>query len=357
MQQRLTPGPLFDDRGRLDRPGWSTSEIRTYDRAQIAASRLRIKEWDYYCVLSDVLSDDPLSDGTTAGRPAGPYGIALTVADNGYMGLLGVSRLDLAARCEVTADTMIPLPLGRMRMPASADSGDVVVRHGGLRIEYRHVPGGRRLTVDHPGFDGGRGLSGELLLTAPESDRMVIATPFPHAPKAFYYNQKINCLPASGDITVGDRTYRFEPSSAFGVFDWGRGVWTYDNTWYWASASGLHNGVPFGFNIGYGFGDTSAASENMLFHNGVAHKLDRVHFHRPRDTYVDAPWQFTSNDGRFEMTFAPILDRAADVDALVLRSTQHQVFGRFTGFVLLDDGTRLDIENLLGFAEEVRNRW
>lgn len=45
------------------------------------------------------------------------------------------------------------------------------------------------------------------------------------------------------------------------------------------------------------------------------------------------------------------------MNALLVRSTQHQVFGRFTGSVVLDDGTRLEIENLLGFAEEVRNRW
>lgn len=57
------------------------------------------------------------------------------------------------------------------------------------------------------------------------------------------------------------------------------------------------------------------------------------------------------------MDFEPIVDRAADVNALIVRSTQHQVFGRYSGHVLLDDGTRLEIENLLGFAEEVRNRW
>ncbi|MDI9969799.1 DUF2804 family protein, partial [Rhodococcus ruber] len=57
------------------------------------------------------------------------------------------------------------------------------------------------------------------------------------------------------------------------------------------------------------------------------------------------------------MSFEPILDRAADVNALVLRSTQHQVFGRFTGHVTLDDGTRLEVRELLGFAEKVRNRW
>jgi len=344
QQRRLSPGPLLDGNGTLIETGWSTSEMRAYDRRNVAVSGMRIKEWDYYCVLSD--------------GEAGPYGIALTVADNGYVGLLGISWLDLTRPGDVTENALIPFPRGGMGMPSSADNGDVVVsRRGGMRIEYRNEGHTRRLIVDHPEFDGGRGLSGELVLTQPPMDRMAIATPFPSARKAFYYNQKINCLPAAGSITVDGRTHVFEPATAFGVFDWGRGVWTYDNTWYWGSASGLQNGLPFGFNIGYGFGDTSAASENVVFHDGVAHKLDGVHFHLPAGTYDGAPWQFTSNDHRFQMDFTPIHDRAADVNALVVRSTQHQVFGRYSGFVVLDDGSRIEIENLLGFAEQVRNRW
>ncbi|NKR40804.1 DUF2804 domain-containing protein [Prescottella equi] len=350
MQHRLQPGPLLDESGHLAEAGWADAEVRRYDRAAVTAPSWRIKEWDYYCVLTP------------------EHGLALTVADNGYMGLLGVSWLDLRNRREVTENVMLPFPLGRMGLPASADTGDVVVEHKKMRIAFRHDAGGRVLSIDHPRFDGGRGLRGELRLARPDTAssgrsagsapaRMVIATPFPKAPKAFYYNQKMNCLPATGQVTVGGDTVVFEPESAFGVFDWGRGVWTYDNTWYWGSASGVVDGRPFGFNIGYGFGDTSAASENMVFVGGVAHKLDRVMFHLPEGTYDGAPWKFSSNDGRFEMVFEPILDRAAAVDFKVLRSIQHQVFGRFTGHVVLDDGSRMEVTDLLGFAEEVRNRW
>ena len=350
MQHRLSTGDLLGERGRLAEAGWATSEVRRYDRAAVAAASWRIKEWDYYCVL------------------AADHGVALTVADNGYMGLLGVSWLDFRARRECTENVLLPFPMGRMGLPAGADRGDVLVDHKKVRIAFRHRDGERVLSVDHPGFDGGRGLHGELRLAQPPTssvghsagsapDRMVVATPFPKSPKAFYYNQKINCLAASGEITVGTETFTFEPDSAFGVFDWGRGVWTYDNVWYWGSASGVVDGRPFGFNIGYGFGDTSAASENMVFVGGVAHKLDRVTFHLPEGTYDGAPWTFSSNDGRFEMVFEPILDRAASVDAVVLRSIQHQVFGRFTGHVVLDDGSRVEVVDLLGFAEEVRNRW
>ena len=119
-------------------------------------------------------------------------------------------------------------------------------------------------------------------------------------------------------------------------------------------------GADFGFNIGYGFGDTTAASENMLFYQGRAHKLSQVTFHIPmRDGTEDylSPWTFTSDDGRFEMDFLPILDRASNTDFKVLKSDQHQVFGCFTGTATLDDGTVLEIRDLLGFAEKVENKW
>lgn len=85
-------------------------------------------------------------------------------------------------------------------------------------------------------------------------------------------------MPASGSVNFGGQVYEFNSETDFGTLDWGRGVWTYDNTWYWGSGNQRINGKPFGQHIGYGFGDTSAASENMLFYNGPAHKLDDVNF-------------------------------------------------------------------------------
>lgn len=339
MQTLMSPGPLLDDRGHLVETGWAPSEIRKYRRSAITAPKFRIKEWDYYCVLT------------------ADYGIALTVADNGYMGLLGVSWLDFRTPHEITENVMLPFPMGRLGLPESADDGDVVVSKGKARFEFRHVDGGRHLIVDYPAFDGGRGLHADLFLVSPADDRMVIATPFPKASRSFYYNQKINCLPAAGTVRIGSDDFTFRSEDSFGVLDWGRGVWTYDNTWYWGSASGLVNGERFGFNIGYGFGDTTAASENIVFVGGRAHKLDRIDFGIPQGTYDGAPWNFSSNDGRFEMTFEPIIDRAATFDVGVLRSIQHQVFGKFSGTVILDDGTSVVVRDLLGFAEEVRNRW
>ncbi|MBP5224665.1 MAG: DUF2804 domain-containing protein, partial [Lachnospiraceae bacterium] len=116
------------------------------------------------------------------------------------------------------------------------------------------------------------------------------------------------------------------------------------------------NGHAFGFNIGYGFGNTSAASENVVFYDGKAHKLDDVIFHIPKDDIMK-PWTFTSSDGRFETSFTPVLDRAAKLDFKVLVSDQHQVFGRMSGKAVLDDGTVLDFSDVLCFAEKVHNKY
>lgn len=339
MQHKMSAGPLLDRRGHLVERGWAASEVRQYDRAAIRAGGWRIKEWDYYCILTP------------------EYGLALTVADNGYLGFLGLSWMDLVKGAATNHGAATFWPMGKMKLPASADRGDIVQSASGVSLAFRHEPGGRRLTVDAPGFAKGAGLKGELWLDQPPMDRMVIATPFAKAPKAFYYNQKINCLAATGEIAIGGVAYRFEPQTAFGVLDWGRGVWTYRNTWYWGSASGKASGRVFGFNIGYGFGDTSAASENMLFVDGVAHKLDQVTFHIPAGDPGSAPWTFSSNDGRFRMDFKPIVNRHQTTDLGLFKTAQDQVFGLYSGEVVLDDGSVLKVEALPGFAEEVSNRW
>ena len=98
----------------------------------------------------------------------------------------------------------------------------------------------------------------------------------------------------------------------------------------------------------------------MIFYNNRAHKLSSVSFHIPkacgREDYM-SPWTFTSDDGRFEMDFVPIIDRAAKTDIKIICSDQHQVFGRYSGKAVLDDGTVLEINNMIGFAEKVYNKW
>ena len=343
MQHRITvPGPLLDENGRLIEKGYALTQIRQYDRTRVRASRLRLKEWDYYCICTD------------------RFALALTVDHNGYMTMDSISLLDFEENRQITTSRMNLPFLAKRDLPFTSAIGDIRIREKSYEMCFDNDGVTRHLYGHMEKFSGETGISFDVTLTDAPEETMVIATPFAEKPTAFYYNQKINCLRADGFVKFGDKEYRFDPAKDFGVLDWGRGVWTYDNTWYWGSASGLAGGVPFGFNIGYGFGDTSAASENMLFYDGKAHKLSQVKFEIPvRDGKDDfmSPWKFTSDDGRFEMDFVPVMDRCAKIDLKLICSDQHQVFGRFSGTAVLDDGTKVEIKDLPGFAEKVRNKW
>ena len=337
----LTAAPLLDRKGDLAEPGWARSLLPVYCRSDIKAGSLRIKEWDYYLVTD------------------GHIGLALTIADNGYMGLDSISFLNFDEGWEQTKSPMRLFPRGKTGLPETSVDGASEIARGGYAMAFYHEDDARCLTFHMDKFRGKDAIEGIVRLTDEPRDSIVIATPF-DKPKHFYYNQKINCLRAEGWIELGGQRWELTPDRFFAVLDWGRGVWTYHNTWYWGSASGLLDGVPFGWNIGYGFGNTAAASENALFYDGVLHKLSRVTFEIPeRGSKYDylAPWKFTSDDNRFYMDFAPVLDRSACMNAGVLKSDQHQVFGRFTGRVTLDDGTVLPVRDFFGFAERVENKW
>lgn len=329
---------LLNEKGGLTEPGYAFGPIFDYDRKQIKASVWRIKEWDYYACLND------------------DFVFAFTVADLGYLGMLTATHLDLETGKETKKTFMTPFPFGRYHMPKSIDAGDVLVTGKTYSFNFQNRSGKRLLKVVIKDFLPEQDFFADLELTDLNDEHMTIATPWLENRKAFYYNQKINCQPTSGLVKIGVTEYHYDPTRHFSVLDWGRGVWTYKNTWYWGSLSGLVAGKRFGFNIGYGFGDNSQATENMLFYDGKAHKLDQVKFELD-DQDVMKPWRFIANDGRLELEMTPLLDRKDHTNLLIIKNFGHQVFGKVNGFAVLDDGTKLEIKDLLGFAEKITNHY
>ncbi|MCB1165961.1 MAG: DUF2804 domain-containing protein [Leptospiraceae bacterium] len=366
----LQPGPLHDENGMLTQRGFARDLILQYDRNRIRASRLRIKEWDYYWIGND------------------RYALAFVLADNGYMGLASVTFMDFRAKYKHTVDDFLIMPLGKLNMPARSSEGLTAYAGKKVQISIRSSKAGKSIEIHVPRFPvhsglasvatAGPGSSGKIAegesaqdtgnkdpgllarieLSELPAESMVIVTPFEKR-NAFYYNQKINCMKVQGGFRIGATDFDLTENSA--VLDWGRGVWTYKNTWYWSSLSTkLPDGSRFGFNLGYGFGDTRAATENMLFYNGKSHKIDRVDFGIPeskgRPDFLSS-WNFTSNDKRLELKFEPIFDNYTNTNLLLLSQNAHQVFGYFSGQAVLDDGKVIDLNRAFGFAEKVRNKW
>ena len=329
---------LLDEHGELREPGWSRDLVQQYRRAMIKAPKFRIKEWDYYLVVND------------------RFAAAFTISDDGYIGLQSVSLIVFGEHpWEHTETVLNGFPMGKLKLSEQSTPSVTIYQDKRLQMSFEASDQKRNIRCHFENFMDNKPLDADIVLSQPPMDSMVIATPW-HKKHAFYYNQKINCMRASGEVSFDGKTYTFEPDKDFGTLDWGRGVWTYDNTWFWGSGNTDIDGNSFGWNIGYGFGDTSAATENVLFWNGKSSKLDDVTFHIPESGYMDQ-WTFTSSDGRFEMTFDPVIDRAACLDYKIIVSDQHQVFGRMSGKAILDDGTEVEIKDVICFAEKVHNRY
>jgi hypothetical protein len=342
MQNKITKtGELLDSKGNLIECGYATKLIKTYDRNKIKAKKSRIKEWDYYLIYND------------------KYAVAMTIDDNSYMGLDSFSLIDFTKPHETTKSFMKFMTKGKKKLPNTSEFGDLSVNEKKYSMTFLNDGKKRVLSANIKNFKDGKNLTCEFILTKEPKDNMVIMTPF-EKQGHFYYNQKIVGFVATGYVQIGEEKIDFDNSTRT-ILDWGRGVWTYKNTWFWGAGSGIVDGHEVGFNIGYGFGDTSSASENMVFYDGKAHKLEDVTFNIPRDKKGKddfmSDWTFTSSDKRFEMKFKPIINRHSHANVVVISSNQNQVFGKFSGTIILDDGTKVKIKDFVGFAEKVVNKW
>ena len=339
-QNKLKEGKLLDNTGNLIEARYAFDLVKDYSRKDIKGLKSRIKEWDYYFIHDD------------------EFGIALTIDDNSYMGLVSVSILDFKNNKDITKSYIKWFTNGKTNLPSTSKNGDIYVTNKKYSMLFENKNGKRHLVCLMQNITPNKDFSCDITLEITSPYSMVIATPFKKK-KHFYYNQKINLLKTIGEFSYGNIKHTFKNNS-LGVLDWGRGVWTYSNTWYWSSLNGFYEGHNIGFNLGYGFGDTSKASENMFFYDKQAFKLDDVKFNIPKnekgkEDYL-GKWTFTSIDNNINLEFKPIIDRYANTNALIIQSKQHQVFGYFSG-VIKADNKEFKFENLLGFAEKVSNRW
>jgi len=333
-----TISDLLHPDGTLVQKGYSTKAFMRYNRDQIKAAPWRIKEWDFYQVSND------------------EFCLQLTIGHASYAGQVSVMLIDLKNKHTYFVTDLLVLPFNRLNMPESAEQGDLAVNRKNIDIQFEVFTGGRRLRCKTNNPKVAHNMEIDIELSQPDLESLVIATPFHNSPRHFYYNHKINCMPASGTVTMGDKIISFEPVTAFGLLDWGRGVWPFSHEWYWGNGSTWIDGKRFGFNIGYGFGNTEAATENMLFYDGTAHKLNQVYVDFAQGEYM-SPKTFTSDDGRFEMHFEPVFDRYTETKMLFINNSCHQIFGRFTGKAVLNDGTVIEVKDMMAFMEHAVNNW
>ena len=172
MHEIIKSGDLLDQMGNLTEPGFSRKLLSHYDRKMVKGGWMRLKEWDYYLISN------------------GHFAVALTIADNSYMGLDSISFLWLDEAKEKTVSKMQFFTRGKKNLPPTSATGDVKSKGKGYEISFIQKDGKRILDFYMNDFMENSSIRGKLTLSNEPEESMVIATPFSKKGH-FYFNQKI----------------------------------------------------------------------------------------------------------------------------------------------------------------------
>jgi hypothetical protein len=337
---------VLTDTGEPQNFGWSRQPCFFYDSALVWAPRRKLTEADRYIVFNPT------------------HMVVFEIRDDGYLGHMGITVISLKEKKRSTRVFQTLLPLGSYEMPSGSQSGAIRYRRKKAELDFVPMEGGARIIrVDIPKFDHNHSIRGELVLTEPAyAESLVCNLPWRRVAErrsdkyAFRYSRTSPWYAVEGVIQFGSTQIIFSAGNAWGIFDWSRGVRPRADIRYWAASCGSSNGRLVGFNIGYGLMASSICTENAFFVDGKLHKLNQVTFHISPANWL-GPWHFISNDNRLEMVFSPQQMRIDRRQMLYHTATRRQVYGGFSGKVILDDGAEMDFHNITGFAEWCKMRF
>lgn len=285
----------------------------------------RAKRWEYWGIVTP------------------DHIVGLVASSLDYAGVHGLYVLERATGRETRKDVVVPLALGA-RFPARSGAGEVTARGGGLTIAIRQRPDGSTVRAAAEGVR----LDVEVPLP-PGHESLGVVVPW--SARRFQYTVKDVGRPVRGTLELRGRTYEVGGPEAFAVLDHGRGKWPYAVTWNWAAGAAPGRAVQ----LGGRWTDGTGATENALFVDGRLHKIGE----ELRWTYDRADWlrPWRIEGERVDVRFRPFHEKASRTNLGVVANETHQCFGRFSGRATADDGTELDLDGLVGWAEEARNRW
>ena len=336
-------GGLLDPAAR----GWSR---RPLHRCNLAGGWGRTKRWDYWAVLTDDLV------------------IAVTYADVDYLGLASVWWVDLATGRAGGRDVAVPGAHG-FHLPDRM--GDEPMSYSGrnLQLELADDDSGTRIEAAWKERDGTRG-SVSARVDLPEGHESLNVV-IPWSDRRFQFTSKHQARPARGTFTLGSVSRSFgNPDSivgpsgarrvdaAWGVLDVGRGRWPYRTRWNWGGGAGVStDDRVVGLQLGGKWTEGTGFTENGIIVDGRLTKIgEELTWSYDWDQPL-GPWRVTDPSGSLDLTLLPTYDRHTKVEAIVAGTEVHQVFGRWSGRVTDERGDAIEVESVLGFAEESRSRW
>jgi hypothetical protein len=309
--------------GRLNQAavGWSR---RPLHRANLRGWG-RAKRWEYWGIVT----------------PGHIIGLVASSLD--YAGVHGVYVLDRASGDELTKDAVVPFARGSA-FPAVSGRGSVTARGGGLAIDIEQRSDGSSIHATAPGV--------EIDLNVPlPADRESLGVVIPWSLRRFQYTVKDLGRPVHGVLKLRGQTVTITPTDSFAVLDHGRGKWPYAIRWNWAAGCAVDRAIQ----LGGKWTDGTGLTENALFVAGRLHKIgEELRWSYDRTDWM-RPWRISG--AHVAVEFHPFHEKVSRTNLGIIANETHQCFGHFTGWAETDDGERVDLDGLVGWAEEANNRW
>lgn len=341
---------LPDGRLNTEAVGWSRTPLVNTDG--IAARRGggtrapyawgRNKRWEYWGVTTPT------------------HLIALTVSSIDYAGVHSLWVFDRATGAEIAVDAVVPLARD-VELPGTLGTGPAraraKVKGGLLRIDVEETDGGTRLRASAPRLEL------DVVAERPEgrslADHEAMAVVVPWSNRLFQYTVKDVDRPAHGSVTIDGERQEVPTGESWAVLDHGRGRWPYDVRWNWSAASGYVDDTDgrhrIGVQLGAKWTDGTGSTENALTVDGRVHKIsEELAWEYSADDWL-RPWRIRGE--RVDATFTPFHVKSSATQLGIVATSAHQCFGHYSGWIADGEGTRRSIEGLLGWAEDVRNRW
>ena len=316
--------------------GWSR---RPLHRANLRGVWGRTKRWDYWAIL------------------AGDRVVTITYADVDYLGIAAVEWFDLASGRKGGREIIAPLARG-IALPDAPGTEPLRYRSEALDLDLVDGDAGTSLRARWTERDGATGTLDAFVALPPAHESLNVVIPW--SERRFQFTSKHQARPVTGSFARGHEKIRFDatPGGAFGVLDVGRGRWPYKTRWNWGGGAGRAvGGSIVGLQLGGKWTVGTGATENGVIVDGRLTKIGEELVWEYDWEHPLRPWRVRAASGGIDLTLSPRYDRHAKVDAIVLATEVHQVFGTWSGTVRTDGGEVIQLEGIQGFAEESRSRW
>lgn len=178
----------------------------------------------------------------------------------------------------------------------------------------------------------------------------------PAGASGFVFARKTAGAAVRGTVHFEGRTIDLADAGMLGHNDWTAGYMRRETSWNWGCVAGrLDDGRIVGLNVSCGVNETGH-SENCFWIDGALHRLGCVAFDYDRRDLMQG-WSLRDSDGRLDLEFTPEGSHKEKVNALVVATNFHQLFGRYRGTLRTVEGEVVELQGQLGYAEQHYAKW